>query len=135
MCVTASHLSYRDPFIPLTRSREKGQKSQGSGGIGILVWVFLAATVSEFHYLLVLQLPMMAMMFIAAHETDGVTRWLVRGALVGFAAAGLLTLAFSELQQIGLLCWTLIGLWGVFLMAMVRQTQMSNLEWPVWRIR
>lgn len=92
----------------------------------VLVWMILAAPLSEFHYLLVLLLPMMAMVFVAAHEPDGVTRWLVRATLAVFALSGLLTLAFVPLQQIGLLCWAMIGLWGVLLMVVSRQARMSG---------
>ncbi len=40
----------------------------------VLVWMILAAPLSEFHYLLVLLLPMMAMVFVPAHEPDGTIR-------------------------------------------------------------
>ncbi|HTS18883.1 MAG TPA: glycosyltransferase family 87 protein [Verrucomicrobiae bacterium] len=92
----------------------------------ILVWMLLAAPLSEFHYLLVLLLPMMALVFVAAYEAGAVTRWGARATLVAFAAAGLLTLAFVPLQQIGLLCWAMIGLWGVLLAVVVRQARMSR---------
>jgi hypothetical protein len=91
----------------------------------VLVWMILAAPLSEFHYLLVLLLPMMAMVFVATHEPDGATRWLVRAMLAVFAVAGLLTLAFVPLQQIGLLCWAMIGLWGVLLTVVIRQARTS----------
>jgi hypothetical protein len=94
----------------------------------VLVWMILAAPLSEFHYLLVLLLPMMAMVFVAAHGPDGATRWLVRATLAVFAVAGLLTVAFVPLQQIGLLCWAMIGLWGVLLTVVVRQARMSGLN-------
>jgi len=94
----------------------------------VLVWMILAAPLSEFHYLLVLLLPMVAMVFVAAHEPDGATRWVVRAALVVFAVAALLTVAFVPLQQIGLLCWTMIGLWGVLLTVVVRRARMSRSE-------
>ncbi|MGD1021038.1 MAG: glycosyltransferase family 87 protein [Verrucomicrobiia bacterium] len=94
----------------------------------ILVWMVLAAPLSEFHYFLVLLLPMMAMVFVAAHEPDGATRRLVRATLAVFALAGLLTVGFVLLQQIGLLCWAMIGLWGVLLTVVVRQARMGGEE-------
>jgi hypothetical protein len=94
----------------------------------VLVWMILMAPLSEFHYLLVLLLPMMAMVFVATHALDGATRWLVRATLAVFAVAGLLTMAFVPLQQIGLLCWAMIGLWGVLLTVVVRQARMSGAE-------
>jgi hypothetical protein len=94
----------------------------------VLVWMILAAPLSEFHYLLVLLLPMMALVFVAAHESDRATRWLARAALAVFAVAGLLTVGFVPLQQIGLLCWAMIGLWGVLLTAVVRQARMRGSE-------
>ncbi len=94
----------------------------------ILVWMILAAPLSEFHYLLVLLLPMMAMVFVAVHEPDGVTRWLVRVTLAVFAVASLLTVGFVPLQQMGLLCWAMIGLWGVLLTVVVRQARMNGSE-------
>jgi hypothetical protein len=92
----------------------------------VLVWMILAAPLSEFHYLLVLLLPMMAMVFVAAHEPDGVTRWLVRLTLVAFVSVGLLSVGFVPLQQIGLLCWAMIGLWGVLLTVVIRQARMNS---------
>jgi alpha-1,2-mannosyltransferase len=94
----------------------------------VLVWMILAAPLSEFHYLLVLLLPMVAMVFVAAHEPDGATRRLVRVTLAMFAVAELLTVAFVPLQQVGLLCWAMIGLWGVLLTVVVRQARMSGSE-------
>jgi hypothetical protein len=52
----------------------------------------------------------------------------VRATLAVFAVAGLLTMAFVPLQQIGLLCWAMIGLWGVLLTVVVRQARMSGAE-------
>lgn len=92
----------------------------------VLVWMILAAPLSEFHYFLVLLLPMMAMVFVAADEPDGATRWLVRITLAIFAVAGLLTLAFVPLQQIGLLCWAMIGLWGVLLTVVIRRARVNG---------
>jgi hypothetical protein len=92
----------------------------------VLVWMILVAPLSEFHYLLVLLLPMMALIFVAAHEADRRTRWLARASLAAFAAASLLTVGFVPLQQIGLLCWAMIGLWGVLLTAAVRQARMCG---------
>jgi hypothetical protein len=94
----------------------------------VLVWMILAAPLSEFHYLLVLLLPMMAMVFVAVHEPDGATRWLARATLAVLAVAGLLTLAFVSLQEIGLLCWAMIALWGVLLTVVIRQARMSGSE-------
>jgi hypothetical protein len=96
--------------------------------LAALVWMILATPLSEFHYLLVLLLPMMAMVFVVAREPDGATRWLVRATLAVFAVAGLLTMAFVPLQQIGLLCWAMIGLWGVLLTVVVRQARMRGAE-------
>jgi len=90
--------------------------------------MILMAPLSEFHYLLVLLLPMMAMVFVATHALDGATRWLVRATLAVFAVAGLLTMAFVPLQQIGLLCWAMIGLWGVLLTVAIRQARIRGSE-------
>ena len=92
----------------------------------VLVWMISAAPLSEFHYLLALLLPMMAMIFVAAHETDRATRWLARAALAVFAVASLLTVGSPTLQQIGLLCWAMIALWGVLLTTVVRQTRICG---------
>ncbi|MGO9608429.1 MAG: glycosyltransferase family 87 protein [Verrucomicrobiia bacterium] len=111
-------------IIGLVGSRSQPQ-SESLIVSAVLVWMILAAPLSEFHYLLVLLLPMMAMVFVAIYEPDGATRWLARAMLAVYAVAGLLTLAFVPLQQIGLLCWTMIGLWGVLLTVVLRQARMS----------
>jgi hypothetical protein len=79
---------------------------------------------------------MMAMVFVAAHEPDRATRWLVRAALAVFAVAGLLTVGFVPLQQIGLLCWAMIALWGVLLTTLwfVRHESVVQID-PLWPVR
>jgi hypothetical protein len=83
----------------------------------VFPWMLLTPSVSWNHFFVLLLLPLAALVFLAAHEQDAVTRQLSRIAL---ALCGAATILGRPLDYYGPLCWGAIVVWGTLLVASMR---------------
>jgi alpha-1,2-mannosyltransferase len=80
-----------------------------------LAWIVVIAPVSHFHYHMLALLPMTVLAYLALVKTDSLLTTTARSALSVYLLASASTLAFTPLQNVGLLCWTTVGLWALLL--------------------
>jgi hypothetical protein len=80
-----------------------------------LAWIVVIAPVSHFHYHMLALLPMTVLAYLALVKTDSLLTTTARSALSVYLLASASTLAFTPLQNVGLLCWTTLGLWALLL--------------------
>jgi len=81
----------------------------------LLAWIVVIAPVSHFHYHMLALLPMTVLAYLALVKTDSLLTTTARSALSVYLLASASTLAFTPLQNVGLLCWTTLGLWALLL--------------------
>ena len=85
-----------------------------------LAWIIVIVPVSHFHYHVLALLPMTVLAYLALVKTDPFLTTTARGALIIYVMATTSTLAFTSMQDVGLLCWATVGLWTVLLFTVVR---------------
>jgi hypothetical protein len=83
----------------------------------VFPWMLVTPSISWNHFFVLLLLPLAALVFLAAHEPDAVTRQLSRTAL---ALCGAGTILGKPFDYYGPLCWGAIVVWGTLLVASMR---------------
>lgn len=86
-----------------------------------IAWMVLVPTISWSHYFMLLLLPLTVLVFLARHEQDRMTRFLVSISIVIFWVCCSIS-PIHHMQFWGSLCWGTMGLWATLVVAVVRRS-------------
>lgn len=79
----------------------------------VVVWMLLILPLSQFHYHMLMLLPMTVLTWLALGGAAATVTRPARGVLIVYPLTAVGTLVSPALRQAGLLCWATLGVWGM----------------------